>query len=918
MDCNIALSAEKSGNEQDWNTDNLACVSWQRGSVLMLHDLIYEMVLQEDVSEEEAKKKNICPQDDSHKPDENVNRFFAKWSQYEEKADTRKEKIWRVEEFLGYQEGKTKVIEFSPDKDLKNAEIVILDDSNLGFRDQGKAEFWKISSSEKKEIVSGKDVKFWTKSLATENEPWVIVKMCNPVADGNLWKYLHEYHAEKMIVVLTIDDLRLTKVQISRELSWELTAQDLVRELIYNPTVNALAGCAFVVVLFGTDGAVLLSRPNLEKKDSAHFVMPQCDLFFDPAVIEGMWRQKHAGGMIGYKTCMTASIALALQKYIQNSRKENKKENEKKESLLKQPLEKAVSTGLLAIRKLHLEGYGTKNSNILETNLTFPNKTIAAFLREKLSAETSPFVSCPIKHPVSDLSVKEKAQDFWTILSDRYKEGLGSVAIRIVKEGIEKVLNNVPLGKFGKLTTVDRREIEGFRSIRSLVNEYVHAGTDKPISIAVFGAPGSGKSFGIAQMAESLLPGKIKKLTFNLSQFSSPNDIWDALHQVRDESLTEKIPLVFWDEFDTTFEGNKLGWLRYFLAPMQDGEFQQGQITHPIGQAIFVFAGGTAETMKGFDESEQDEAERKKIKLPDFISRLKGFVNILGPNPTRPIDVQKDRKDNYYIIRRAILLRSILERNTPQFFNKETKKLQIDDGVLRALLEVPRYKHGVRSMESVIAMSLTKDKMSFERSSLPSEAQLALHVDADDFMSLVIEVDFSGDTLDTLARKVHAGYEEIFEFKRLYDSLSEYEKDSNKGFAQDIINKLRECKCLVVAERGIHQKFDFTDDEIEKLAKMEHHRWLKEKIKNGFRYASVEEVDKAKQENLNVKINALMFYWDQSDVKEFEELLAGEKGIVGTGKLSDDTKKNNIEMIKKIPEILAVVGYTIVRKQEKS
>lgn len=893
MDCNIALSAEKSGNEQDWNTDNLACVSWQRGSVLMLHDLISETARQEDLSNEEIETRIICPQDDSHKSDENVNRFFAKWSQYEEKSDRQENKIWRVEEFLGYQQGKKKVFEFTSDKDFENGEIVILDDSNLGFREQEKVEFW-------------------TKSLATENKPWVIVKMCNPVAEGNLWKYLREHHAEKLIVVLTIDDLRLTKVQISRELSWELTAQDLVRELIYNPAVNSLAGCAFVVVLFGTDGAILLSRPNSDKQDSKYFVMPQCDLFFDPEVIEGMWRQKHAGGMIGYKTCMTASIALALLENIQKPAIEDEKAGDK-ESLMKKPMENAVSTGLLAIRKLHLEGYGVKNSKITETALTFPNETIAAFLRKKFSADKKPFVSCRIKPPMSDLNATGKEQDFWTILSDRYSQGLGGVAIRIVKEGIEKVLNNVPLGKFGGLTTVDRREIEGFRSIRSLVSEYVNAGTDKPISIAVFGAPGSGKSFGIAQMAESLLPGKIKKLTFNLSQFSSTNDLWNALHQVRDESLTEKIPLVFWDEFDTSFEGN-LGWLRYFLAPMQDGEFQEGQVTHPIGQAIFVFAGGTAETMKEFDENEKDTNERKKIKLPDFISRLKGFVNILGPNPTRPIDVQKDRKDNYYIIRRAILLRSILERNTPQFFNKETKELLIDDGVLRALLEIPRYKHGVRSMESVIAMSLTKDKMNFERSSLPSEAQLALHVDADDFMSLVIEVDFSGDILDTLARKVHTSYEEIFKFQKLYDSLSENEKDSNKGFAQDIINKLRECKCLVVAERGIHQKFDFTDDEIEKLAKMEHHRWLKEKIKNGFRYASAKEVNKAKQENPNVKINASMLYWEQSDAKEFEELLAGEKGIIGTGKLSDDTKKNNREMIKKIPEILASVGYTIVRK----
>ena len=67
---------------------------------------------------------------------------------------------------------------------------------------------------------------------------------------------------------------------------------------------------------------------------------------------------------------------------------------------------------------------------------------------------------------------------------------------------------------------------------------------------------------------------------------------------MRDLGLSGKLPLVFWDEFDTALEGQPLGWLRYFLAPMQDGAFQDGQITHPIGRAIFVFAGGTAERME--------------------------------------------------------------------------------------------------------------------------------------------------------------------------------------------------------------------------------------------------------------------------------------------------------------------------------
>ncbi len=56
-------------------------------------------------------------------------------------------------------------------------------------------------------------------------------------------------------------------------------------------------------------------------------------------------------------------------------------------------------------------------------------------------------------------------------------------------------------------------------------------------------------------------------LEFNLSQFSGPEEIIDALHRVRDVVLSGKIPLVFWDEFDSRLKDQDLGWLRFFLSP---------------------------------------------------------------------------------------------------------------------------------------------------------------------------------------------------------------------------------------------------------------------------------------------------------------------------------------------------------------
>ena len=74
---------------------------------------------------------------------------------------------------------------------------------------------------------------------------------------------------------------------------------------------------------------------------------------------------------------------------------------------------------------------------------------------------------------------------------------------------------------------------------------------------------------------------------------------------------------------------------------------------------------------KGVDE------DFKSAKGPDFVSRLKGYINVLGPNP-----VKGSYGDPYFIIRRAILLRSSLKRSAPQLFEKRAGKelLNIDRG----------------------------------------------------------------------------------------------------------------------------------------------------------------------------------------------------------------------------------------------
>jgi hypothetical protein len=90
---------------------------------------------------------------------------------------------------------------------------------------------------------------------------------------------------------------------------------------------------------------------------------------------------------------------------------------------------------------------------------------------------------------------------YWCILKEMPGTVLEDLAHDLVRYGPTEGLRSVPVGEFGKLRTADRAEIEGLRSLRNLMDEYLNGTPARPLSVAVFGAPGSGKSFAVTQVA---------------------------------------------------------------------------------------------------------------------------------------------------------------------------------------------------------------------------------------------------------------------------------------------------------------------------------------------------------------------------------------------------------------------------------
>src|SRR5216684_1310250 len=344
LDWNLARSRGPEAQGPAWEPEVCSRLRWQRGGAALLADLIDGVAAQihdrvgYKIRQPDTPRRTGTAVDAPIGPeDPRFHHSYASWlaCAYATAKGFEKEKsVWRVAEFLGINRcwnaetpaNWARVVNDSP-----AASLVVLDDADLGFR--SKRELWPASLT-----VPG-------------SHPWVLVKMSRPVAQGELWDHLCAHHADRLIAVMTVNDLRLTEVQISHELSWERTAQDLVWEVIYNRDLRSLVRCAHVVISFNAAGAFLYSRDGDRE-------LP-CRLLFDPEVVEGMWEQGYPGRMVGYTSCLTAGIAKELMLAPEEPN-----------------IPQGIRAGLSALRSLHREGYGRRGASAAEVDLEFPVSTV--------------------------------------------------------------------------------------------------------------------------------------------------------------------------------------------------------------------------------------------------------------------------------------------------------------------------------------------------------------------------------------------------------------------------------------------------------------------------------------------------------------------------------------------------------------
>jgi len=571
---------------------------------------------------------------------------------------------------------------------------------------------------------------------------------------------MHQRLKEKTLAIVYGDHLRSgLDLAIARRISIERTAQDFLQELHTNPFLSELGKFEHLVVRFG-----LLSVVHSYRIKNRRFHR----LFFDPKdIYEPSYSTKVSGLVTGNQTLLLGNIVRQLLVLTE--------EEKKNPYVVTERIGVGIKQGIKDCKERYDNGYGDKPSEALEflnpkpTNRPNPAFVPAAFTdqrkevknfedEEKLASDIAD-ERIPIAHPA------------WSILAQSAEYKLVQAAENIVYNGVDLAVNHQsnlfdtiwsPIGRFGEnkeMIVLERYELESYRSVQLLMEEAMTPENKSILSLAVFGPPGSGKSFvsrRIANSACAALNIKLHLETINLASISDSQQLTSKLDNAflsyikkTKETGNDKLQLIiFFDEFDCSINDKSLGWLKSFLPMMQDGEFsptyntqeKYGVYTEGLNQPILIFAGGTSHAYSHFSRQDssgdtEDKLRFVQAKGPDFVSRLRGHIDILGPTKISELD-------EGYVIRRAILLRTAFFNRFRQFKlipNDENTNLDklLYKPLVRAMLTVSKYKHGARSMQAIIAMCGTLPGGRITAASMPPHAQLNMHVDANEFLKLI-------------------------------------------------------------------------------------------------------------------------------------------------------------------------------------
>ena len=117
--------------------------------------------------------------------------------------------------------------------------------------------------------------------------------------------------------------------------------------------------------------------------------------------------------------------------------------------------------------------------------------------------------------------------------------------------------------------------------------------------------------------------------------------------------------------------------------------------------------------------------------------------------------------------------------------------------------------------------------------------------------------------------------------------LPEEFKESSRAQAREIGEKLAVIGCLMVPVFDPAQDFSFDDEEVQVLARLEHERWMTERVAKGFEFGPVR----------GERVRPDLVPWED---------------------LSDEARLRNTQTVRRIPDMLARTGFQVLRHSREA
>lgn len=421
------------------------------------------------------------------------------------------------------------------------------------------------------------------------------------------------------------------------------------------------------------------------------------------------------------------------------------------------------------------------------------------------------------------------------------------VARQIVTLGPDRALARCSVRKFGTLQSVDRTEQESLGSVVDTMNERLASGNTQPTCIGLLGPIGSGKKYVATSLSEQVAERwAIRQLSYN-ARVMSREDLTRACYAIRDNAAENCLTVVSFENFEALLEpDNTL--LDEFISVMRYGTFKDEGHERTVGRCLLLFlTNQEPATLASTPTPTATEFTlRRRLDDSALLDNLHGAITLHGPNQTGP-------QDRLFAVRRALMLRQLLLSRHPHLASPDGT-MKIDDAVLHALLFIPTYKHGLRSLEKIITTSRLTNRTKFDVSSLPPEEQIQLHVDGRTFMAFLR----SPKLPPTLREKLAEGMFETYKKQRTlmartpeekkalasdramvdWDDLPGELKESTRAQADDIPRKLRAVGCFMLSEERSEPLIrvpQFSVEELDMLSEMEHERFNAERLQRQWR-----------------------------------------------------------------------------------